>query len=339
MDEIFYNELRMVCAKINKADIQKPAAYIVIDAYKEIMGIARTVRVKGLLELDEVAFRMKEGTPTRAIIESAADGTDIDILYDYGMSFCATWHFSLCSRLAFLMYLRALCLICEGKQPDDVDMALKAMMPEKILAFLSDWDSEGRKCRYTDDAPWSDWEKWEDKLVNIFMEDCDDGNTTIDENDETITTRTSDLIMGIRTEYLKYILAEMDEYQIAGMLYMLKGNARRKIFDSMSQRFRRRIAEKIAIMEKQRLGYIEDCCAKFLEEYQGEDGLLLTPMYDDDREKRDRAIADYKRKKAIRESSGVKDDYTSGYVGRLFYSNFNGSITQDEINRLLNGED
>ena len=182
------------------------------------------------------------------------DGTAPQDLSEMSMNMLAANDYSSYDRLIVLIYSKTIELIVKGTDPFEVKEYIQSLLPffinERLLKSLT----EDRQAKQLEN------DEKNDKLIRALCQD----DKKIDERDYSIINQTALTLLEMSDTELQTILRNTDNHDIEMAMKELPGMARAHIFENVSVRLGRMIAEDIAKMGKVPLGEVEKACVAIM---------------------------------------------------------------------------
>lgn len=258
MDTFFLNELKKCCTDVNNDKENVNGISGVIDAYKRITAFAKSARSEGLPALEEACGHLDRTDVTQEVLFKELmlilDGTEKQQVASIGMNLFAADDFSSYEGLIVLMYCKGALLLQDGVAINLLENYLQSMMPmflRKILVQKISGD------KMTEQAK----EKVEsDKWVRALCED----NRAIDERDYSIINQTALTLLDMSDVEIQRLLRETENRDVVTAMIELPGKARARIFDNISSRLGRMMAEEVMHRGPVTFGEVEKACVTLM---------------------------------------------------------------------------
>lgn len=258
MDTFFLNELKMCCAGINSDRENEDGISRVVDACKRAISFSEMVVNEGMIALDAACDDLDEDDITQKFlhieVQLIMDGTAPQDLSEMSMNMLAANDYSSYERLIVLIYSKTIELIVKGTDPFEVKEYIQSLLPffinERLLKSLT----EDRQAKQLEN------DEKNDKLIRALCQD----DKKIDERDYSIINQTALTLLEMSDTELQTILRNTDNHDIEMAMKELPGMARAHIFENVSVRLGRMIAEDIAKMGKVPLGEVEKACVAIM---------------------------------------------------------------------------
>ena len=254
MNKFFYSELRRCCSEIKSLSEDKAKTAKVADAYERAISLADTARKEGLLALEEAVEKMDFSDRTLAFLRDGimlvTDGTEPEIVDEMGMNQIAVNVPSDYDGLILLLYHKAVLLIQAGVNPRLMESYLMSMVPVFIAEEMRE------KSREIEER------KMKEKKSRVELLCEDDGE--IDEKSYYITDQAALAILALSNKEMQRVLRDVDHYELMLAMKGLPGKARKRIFDSMSQRLGGMIAEDMHFVGPVPMKNVEEACVKVI---------------------------------------------------------------------------
>lgn len=258
MDTFFLNELKKCCTDVNNDKENVNGISGVIDAYKRITAFAKSARSEGLPALEEACGHLDRTDVTQEVLFKELmlilDGTEKQQVASIGMNLFAADDFSSYEGLIVLMYCKGALLLQDGVAISLLENYLQSMMPmflRKILVQKISGDKMPEQAK----------EKVEgDKWVRALCED----NRAIDERDYSIINQTALTLLDMSDVEIQRLLRETENRDAVTAMIELPGKARARIFDNISSRLGRMMAEEVMHRGPVTFGEVEKACVTLM---------------------------------------------------------------------------
>lgn len=258
MDTFFLNELKMCCAEINSDRENEDGISRVVDACKRAISFSEMVVNEGMIALDAACDDLDEDDITQKFlhieVQLIMDGTAPQDLSEMSMNMLAANDYSSYERLIVLIYSKTIELIVKGTDLFEVKEYIQSLLPffinERLLKSLT----EDRQAKQLEN------DEKNDKLIRALCQD----DKKIDERDYSIINQTALTLLEMSDTELQTILRNTDNHDIEMAMKELPGMARAHIFENVSVRLGRMIAEDIVKMGKVPLGEVEKACVAIM---------------------------------------------------------------------------
>ena len=260
MNQIFYSELKEMCSEIaldlnNEVKIQE-----VIRAYILITKLSNIARKEGLLALEDSIINQKVINDTdkylKKLIMLVVDGTDPKLVEEVGINIVTANCLKSYDGLITLMYLYGTLMIQNGDNPRVIDEVLKSVIPDGICAKLDSLLEQRDVSKPI--------QQINEELIKRYTDEADE----IDPKDSSIIGQLSSILVKLSNYGIQRLLREIECSDIAVAMKAMKGQARKRIFDNLSDRLAIMIAEDMEFMGPIRLKDAEDSASVILKEYK-----------------------------------------------------------------------
>lgn len=237
----YYEELRRVHQAIclldkNMNEQEKEQKHnLLLAAVKKICNLAVIARKEGLLALEEAAENLTEdkcNTYLKNLIMLVVDGTEPEYVRSIGLSryFCSGVDDY--NALIYLIFLEGALAIQAGNNPRLIEEKEKALLPDTLYERYLELQEEEQKaiCQETD--------------ATIIERLCK-GKRLWNPNDNGyyVMKLADYTICDINDKGLQRILRDISNTELVVAMKGLSGDARRRIFDNLSERLAKMIAE------------------------------------------------------------------------------------------------
>lgn len=258
MDTFYLNELKKCCTDVNNDKENVNGISGVIDAYKRITAFAKSARSEGLPALEEACGHLDRTDVTQEVLFKELmlilDGTEKQQVASIGMNLFAADDFSSYEGLIVLMYCKGALLLQDGVAISLLENYLQSMMPmflRKILVQKISGDKMPEQAK----------EKVEgDKWVRALCED----NRAIDERDYSIINQTALTLLDMSDVEIQRLLRGTENRDVVTAMIELPGKARARIFDNISSRLGRMMAEEVMHRGPVTFGEVEKACVTLM---------------------------------------------------------------------------
>lgn len=258
MDTFFLNELRMCCADINNDKDNINAISRVIDAYKRVMSFVELARREGLIALEEACEDLNQNDIAQKFLFKGlmmiVDGTEPEIVSEMGMNRIAVNACHSYEGLIILMYHKAVLMMQQGDNPLVIGAYMQSLMPEFLEEILV------RKMREKEQAVPEEKTDEGNKWVRSLCED----NKAIDERDYSIINQTALTLMQMSDGEIQRLLRETENSDVVTAMVELPGKARARLFDNMSTRLRKMVAEDVMKIGPVTFSDVEKACVTMM---------------------------------------------------------------------------
>lgn len=258
MDTFFLNELKKCCTDVNNDKENVNGISGVIDAYKRITAFAKSARSEGLPALEEACGHLDRTDVTQEVLFKELmlilDGTEKQQVASIGMNLFAADDFSSYEGLIVLMYCKGALLLQDGVAINLLENYLQSMMPmflRKILVQKISGDKMPEQAKERVEG---------DKWVRALCED----NRAIDERDYSIINQTALTLLDMSDVEIQRLLRETENRDVVTAMIELPGKARARIFDNISSRLGRMMAEKVMHRGPVTFGEVEKACVTLM---------------------------------------------------------------------------
>lgn len=205
-----------------------------------LIDCGNVARSKGLLSLEEeyclsdLLDGFSGAKYLKYMITLIVDGTNPD----YIRKFC---YYRLCSsnledygKLQYLIMLEGILCIQAGDNPRIIEETLKYMLPEELLDEYEKWDITNPYKKQADkggDGCLADTDR--DILNKVCV-----GEIAVEPTDDYyyVIKMTDKLLLSFNNEAMQRFLRDVDNVDLSMMMMAISGQARRKIFDNLSNR-------------------------------------------------------------------------------------------------------
>ena len=255
-------ELRKVHQEINSivkngnVDFVKSNEQMILNATKKMLELCRIARREGLLALEEEVADISidsEYEILKQLIILIVDGTDAEVLKGIGM---ARYYGSLYTdymALRYLIYIEGALSIQAGDNPRIVEEKLKVMLPHNMYAMYSAKQQE------------EELEIESKKSENLIEKLCKcERLWNIDENGYYVSRLLDYVLCDMPNKDVQRLMREVDNVVLSFAMKGISGNARKRIFDNLSERLGKYIAENMVHMAPVRAIDIVDAMQKML---------------------------------------------------------------------------
>lgn len=258
MDTFFLNELKKCCTDVNNDKENVNGISGVIDAYKRITAFAKSARSEGLPALEEACGHLDRTDVTQEVLFKELmlilDGTEKQQVASIGMNLFAADDFSSYEGLIVLMYCKGALLLQDGVAINLLENYLQSMMPmflRKILVQKISGDKMPEQAKERVEG---------DKWVRALCED----NRAIDERDYSIINQTALTLLDMSDVEIQRLLRETENRDVVTAMIELPGKARARIFDNISSRLGRMMAEEVMHRGPVTFGEVEKACVTLM---------------------------------------------------------------------------
>jgi len=255
-------ELRKVHSDMKKIAVIESAAELLgkeamlLETMKEIIELSKIARLEGLLALEEAVENIVADSPKeelKQLITLLVDGTDPDVLNGIGMARYYSNLYTDYQALKYLMYLEGALSIQAGDNPRILEEKLKVMLPPNMyLNYVK--EQEQRQIQ--------EEKRKEENLIENLCKGERLWNPG--ENGYYVSRLVDYVICDITDKELQRVMREIDNVDLALAMKGMSGKARRHIFDNLSERLGKLIAEGMVHMGPVRVVDILETSQKIL---------------------------------------------------------------------------
>lgn len=258
MNQFFYSELKVKCREIALDLNSNGKSEDVIKAYVRIIDLSDVARNEGLLALEETVIKFEIGSDTdkylKQLIMLVVDGTEPKLVEEAGINMLISSYMKSYDGLIALMYLYGALMIQSGYNPRVIEELVKSIIPGKIRNKIENRIAQ-REAYKTSDM--------HEKLIRKYTDETD----AIDQRDFSVIGQLSSTLLKLSNYSIQRLLREIDCSNLAIVMKAMKGQARKRIFDNISERHAITIAEDMEFMGPIRLKDAEDSAEIILKEY------------------------------------------------------------------------
>lgn len=258
MNQFFYSELKVKCREIALDLTSNGKSEDVIKAYVRIIDLSDVARNEGLLALEETVIKFEIGSDTdkylKQLIMLVVDGTEPKLVEEAGINMLISSYMKSYDGLIALMYLYGALMIQSGYNPRVIEELVKSIIPGKIRNEIEHRIAQREAYKASD---------MHEKLIKKYADETD----AIGHRDFSIIGQLSSILIKLSDYSIQRLLREIDRSDLAIAMKAMKGQARKRIFDNISERLAITIAEDMEFMGPIRLKDAEDSAGTILKEY------------------------------------------------------------------------
>ena len=259
MNQIFYSELKEKCREIEQDFDNSKKIEEVITAYDRIIDLSNIARKEGLLELEESVLRFEEKSNTdiylKKLIMLVVDGTEPALIEEAGINTEIANCMKAYDGLVILMYLYGALMIQGSYNPRVIDELLKSIIPGNVRIELE------KRIEHRDS--FNQEVITNEKLVMRYT----DENDVVDPKDYSVIGQLAATLVRLDDNSIQRLLREIECTDLAFAMKAMKGQARKRIFDNMSDRLALMVAENMDFMGPVRMKDVEDRAIFILKKY------------------------------------------------------------------------
>lgn len=230
----------------------------VIDAYDLIKELAKVARKEGLLALEECAEKLKiKDQSTELLFELLmllVDGTDPQILAEIGINRIIVNNLTSYDGLISLLFFQGSLMIQAGMNPYLMDIYLMSMIPDSCKKILEERKFENQFSEVSEQS------------VDLIRRLCEDDKGE-DYEDYGIVNQTALTFIAISDKSMERLLREIDNTCIAIAMKAMPGKGRKRVFDNVSTRLGKLLAEDMTFMGPVPMRDVEEACKDILKKF------------------------------------------------------------------------
>lgn len=226
------------------------------EAVKRMVELSNLARLEGLLALEEavkdIPLESRE-EELRQLIVLLVDGTEPAIIEGIGLSRYYAHLYTDYEALRYFIYLEGALSIQAGDSPRVLEEKLKVMLPKDMYV------------RFSLEQERVEQEKERQKEEKLIEKLCKGERLwNPGENGYYVTKLVDYVICDITDKELQRVMREVDNFTLAMAMKGMSGEARKHIFDNLSQRLAKLVAEDIMYMGPVRVVDILEAAQKIL---------------------------------------------------------------------------
>lgn len=211
---------------------------MIYQAMERVIDLCKTARLEGLLALEEAVENISlksEEEPLKQLIMLVVDGTDTDAVMGIGWAryYAGLWQDY--QALRYLIYLEGALSIQAGDNPRLVVEKLKSMLPYDMYLACSIRQEQAEK---------------EKNVKDNLIENLCKGERNWKQNEKGyyVSKLVDYVICDIPDKELQRVFREIENTTLALAMKGMSGNARKHIFENLSEKLGRLIAEQMNYM-------------------------------------------------------------------------------------------
>lgn len=255
-------EMRKIHMEINECEnvddgthIQKKEA-MVMDAMKRVLELNRIARLEGLLALEEAVIDISpesEEEELRQLIMLLVDGVEPEVIKGIGLTRYYSNLYTDYEALRYFLYLEGALSIQAGENPWIVEEKLKTMLPAKLYRLYFEEQICVRK-------------KVDEEKGKKLIENLCKGERLWNSNESGyyVSKLTDYLVCDMSDKEIQRVMREVDNFTWALAMKGMSGKARKRIFDNLSERLAKMVAEDMANLRPVRVIDILEASQKIL---------------------------------------------------------------------------
>lgn len=247
MLNLFFTELRERAREVSNTGDYQEVSKKLVATVKQILHFSVVSRKEGLLALDAECENLdleSEEKYLYMMVRLIVDGTEAESYEEICFARYFASNLSNYEGLIFLMYLQGMRMIQKGNNLYVIEEALKAMLPEKILK-----EYETQKTIETAANVLSEEKMIKEKIDKLCKPNVDEKEAVY-----SIIGQTSKTLAKLSDEDMQRLLREIDYRELEIAMKGLSPEARRNIFNNLSNRLISMIIEDMDYM-----GLVKKC--------------------------------------------------------------------------------
>lgn len=248
-------EIREMQEGGDRASIQEKETMLWETAQK-VMHLCKLARLEGLLALEEAVEEIPLDSPQevlKQLIILLVDGTDPEIIEEIGWNRYYAHLYKDYEALRYFIYLEGALSIQAGVNPRVLEEKLKVMLPPKMYLKYSLKQEEMSQ------------EEERQKGEHLIEKLCKGERLwNLGENGYYVSRLVDYVICDITDKELQRVMREVEHFTLALAMKGMSGEARKHIFDNLSERLAKWVAEDIMNMGPVRVVDILEASQKIL---------------------------------------------------------------------------
>ncbi|MCR5399061.1 MAG: hypothetical protein K6E68_05935 [Lachnospiraceae bacterium] len=267
MRELFFCELRDRLNEIaseyisDSGDVPNKDEKRLIDAIMMIRRLCNTARERGLLELEDMASKIDNtdlGKYLKKLIMLVVDGTDPALVEEIGYSLYLSGYYRGYEGLIALIYLEGVLSFQAGEHPVVIEEKLYALVPSYIRDLretIGNAEETGVEDFYVSSR------------LDIDTICKQDSKLVPTDNGYHLAKLVEFCLEQLDKRSMMRLLRDIDNCDLVICIVAFDGNARRKIFDSISEKLGNMLAEDIWFMGPIRVNDVMEAVTKVMNVY------------------------------------------------------------------------
>lgn len=208
---------------------------MLLDAIKRILELANLARLEGLLILDEEVMKIEldsDEEVLRQLCLMMLDGMEPELLAEIGRTRYYSNNLQGYRALRYMMYIEGVLSIQAGENPRVLEEKLKSMLPQEMyLEYTRKQEQEELKLKN---------EKKEHLIENLCKAECKWNPAEKGYYEYKLLDYT---ICDMKNRDLQKVMSSVTNMELALAMKRMSGNARKHIFDNLSERLGIYVAE------------------------------------------------------------------------------------------------